>query len=258
MSKVYEALENAKESRKKAREERGQDGFRSPDSSGLPFPGFKPYSHPPLYPSPDMEGEMTRLYQNIEIALAALKTKTLQFIGSKEGEGTSTIIREFAKVAALRFNRSVVLVDADRYHPVQSTSFNFKPRSGWADALLDGNFDVALQQIGTTNLFISPISNNAYVPPSVFCAPGWGGFLAKLKERFDLSLFDSPPATVCADCLALSGKMDGVILVVAAEETRWPVIEMVRDNIRRNGGTILGMVFNKRKYYIPKFIYERL
>jgi Mrp family chromosome partitioning ATPase len=73
-----------------------------------------------------------------------------------------------------------------------------------------------------------------------------------------LILIDSPPATISSDGLAISKKVDGVVLVLEAENTRWPIVESVKSLIERNGGNLLGMVFNKRRYYIPDSIYRRL
>jgi Mrp family chromosome partitioning ATPase len=96
------------------------------------------------------------------------------------------------------------------------------------------------------------------VSPQIPDALVWEAFLGKLTERFDLVLIDSPPATLYPDGLSIVNKVDGVVLVVAAEDTRWPVAESVKDQITRSGGRLLGMVFNKRRFYIPEFIYKRL
>ena len=53
-------------------------------------------------------------------------------------------------------------------------------------------------------------------------------------------------------------KVDGVVIVVEADKTRWPVVQSVREKIVQHGGRLLGMVLNKRRYYIPEFIYKRL
>jgi len=52
--------------------------------------------------------------------------------------------------------------------------------------------------------------------------------------------------------------VDGVILVVEAEKTKWRTARHVRAQIERVGGKILGIVFNKRRYYIPQSIYKYL
>jgi Mrp family chromosome partitioning ATPase len=83
-------------------------------------------------------------------------------------------------------------------------------------------------------------------------------FWKKLRQRFDLILIDSPPATTSPDGLALSSKVDGIVLVVEAEKTRWPVAESTKNRILSSGGKILGIVLNKRRYHIPDFVYKRL
>jgi len=52
--------------------------------------------------------------------------------------------------------------------------------------------------------------------------------------------------------------VDGVVLVVEAEKTRWQVVESLKEKIENSGGNILGMVFNKRRFYIPENIYRRM
>jgi Mrp family chromosome partitioning ATPase len=46
--------------------------------------------------------------------------------------------------------------------------------------------------------------------------------------------------------------------VLEAEKTRWPVAENTKQMIEKNGGKVLGVVLNKRQFYIPDFIYRRL
>ncbi len=84
------------------------------------------------------------------------------------------------------------------------------------------------------------------------------GYFEGVRKRFDLILVDSPAAIASPDGISFSRTVDGVVLVLEAEETRWPVAARVRDQIVRNGGRILGLVFNKRRYHIPNLIYERL
>jgi len=53
-------------------------------------------------------------------------------------------------------------------------------------------------------------------------------------------------------------KVDGVIFVVEAEKTRWPVAVASKEKVVKHGGNILGMVFNKRRFYIPEAVYKRM
>jgi capsular exopolysaccharide synthesis family protein len=205
-----------------------------------------------------MEKE-TRVYQNLVALIPDATRKVIQFIGSRKGEGTSTVIREFARVSATKFGKMVLLLDADQYQPTQHLFFNIEPEYGWQEVVRDnGPIDKALYQIGETRLFISPSSQDFPSSSQIYSSLLIDVFWKKLKQRFDLILIDSPPATTSTDSFAISAKVDGVVLVVEAEKTRWPVAESVRDRIKRSGGNILGIILNKRRYYIPEFIYKHL
>jgi protein-tyrosine kinase len=229
MAKIYEALENA------------QKGPKGPQKPEIPS------SHPPilsLSPMLEMEEEMISLHQSIESILLEPKRRIIQFIGSSEGEGTSTIVREFARVSALKFREVVLLMEADHHRPDQHLLFNLKPDHGWEEVVQnDEPIDKALYQIGNTNLFIAPISQSSSPSYQTFDSPKMSAFLEKLRDRFDLILIDSSPANTSPDGLGLSQKVDGVVLVLEAEKTRWPVAQSVKERIMRSGGKVIGIVF---------------
>ncbi|MGA2939604.1 MAG: CpsD/CapB family tyrosine-protein kinase [Syntrophobacteraceae bacterium] len=244
MSKIYEALQHAhmeKESKVSA-------------TASAPIP-----LHVLVTPDKELEEEMLSLYKILDTLLPHSQCKILQFIGSHEGEGASTIIREFAIVSANLIGHSVLLLDADRYNPTQGRFFELQHPYCWIDALKDGaQIGKAIHQIGTSSLFMSPSCNSSAATPEIFNSPTFSGFCQSLRADFDLVLIDSAPLTISADGLAVASKVDGVILVVEAERTRWQTVRKVRDSICRVGGNILGVVLNKRRYYIPQSIYKHL
>jgi Mrp family chromosome partitioning ATPase len=79
-----------------------------------------------------------------------------------------------------------------------------------------------------------------------------------VREQFSLILIDSSPTNVTADSLALCETVDGIVLVVEAEKTRSAVVKKLRDQILMQEGNLLGMVFTKRKMYIPEMLYKLL
>lgn len=247
MSKIYEALENAK---------------RDQTETGIftetqPLDAVLPLSLPKVSDSFMEEG--VRLYQNLHRMLPELQKRSLQFIGSHDGEGTSTVIRILAIASAIKFGQSVFLMETDRYHPSQQLFFNLTPGLGWQEGVQgDGPIDRVLYRIESTSLFISPMSRNPDSHPEIYHSKQFDRFWDQLRDRFDLILVDSPPAAKSPDGLAICDKVDGVILVLEAEKTRWPVVEKVKEEIIQHGGNLLGVIFNKRRYYIPHFIYKRL
>ncbi|MBI1920748.1 MAG: CpsD/CapB family tyrosine-protein kinase [Geobacter sp.] len=206
-----------------------------------------------------IEQEMVVLYHNIMTLLPDPHGKVLQFIGARQGEGTSTIVREFAKVAAFKLTKSVLIIDTDQLNASQHLHFNMSRKRGWQDTLINGeDLENAMHRIGDSNLYVSPVGTCPDQTLQDRFSPVPLIIKEKLKQKFDLVLVDSPPVAVSCDGLALAPKMDGVVLVVEAEKTRWPVAKHARDKIERSGGTLLGIVLNKRRYCIPDLIYRRL
>jgi Mrp family chromosome partitioning ATPase len=94
--------------------------------------------------------------------------------------------------------------------------------------------------------------------PQVIDFGNGGGFWNFLKERFELIVVDFPPAMMYTSGPSIIPLVDGVIIVVEAERTRWQVALSVKEKVIKSGGTVLGVVFNKQQHYIPQFIYNYL
>ena len=203
--------------------------------------------------------EMLSLYKVIDAQFETMTNRVLQFIGSSPGEGASTVAREFARVTAERIGQRVLLIDADRHEGTQSKFYSMQSEDGWMQAIEEpdkqGN---AIHRIGESRLFLSPASNSGSPTPRIFSGPRFDEFWSRIKLNFDLLVIDSPALAVSPDALAIASRVDGVVLVVEAEKTRWRTARYVKEQIERVGGNVLGTVFNKRRYYVPQCIYKHL
>jgi Mrp family chromosome partitioning ATPase len=205
------------------------------------------------------EVDVATLYRNIDILLPECPKRTIQFISTQEGEGVSTIVRDMARTAADHLGKKVLVLDAAHHNPTQHKFHNVCCNNGWNDIAKNGGaVDEACYRTINPNLFISPLTRSTASNPYFVDIQASVSFLDEVKKRFDLILIDSAPAAVAPDSIALSRYADGVILVIEAERTRWAAAENLRDRILKNGGTILGVVFNKRRYHIPNRIYRWL
>jgi len=245
MSKIYDALEQARKVRITA------DIPKEPSSASLSVD----LSQGVRAGDVDMEQEMVTLYQMIVASLPDTDHHSVLFIGSKSNEGTSTIARQLAKTVSLRMEKAVLLIDLDRSRPDLHVYAGLKPVE---DVGSETSTQTALCQVEESSLYVMPLFQKTMMTPRTLDSAKGNVFWEPLKERFDLIIVDTPPATMFPDGLAIVSQVDGVILVVEAEKTRWQVALNVREKIEKHGGNILGIVFNKRKFYIPDFIYKYL
>lgn len=206
-----------------------------------------------------MEFEMIGLYQLLENTLPETSRKIIPFTSCSRGEGTSTVIQEFAAVSAMKFNKTVLLLDGGLSEFNQHAIFGVDTYLTIEDTLEESSaIDEAFYQVEGSTLFLGKIFEGAKLHPSFLTRQGIDSFLEKLDNKFDFVLIDTPSFSTFSFNLAISKLIDGVILIVEAEKTRWPVVQNFKERIVQNHGTILGIVFNKRRYHIPNFLYKRL
>lgn len=206
------------------------------------------------------DNEMLAICRSIDIIDPAHAPRVIQFIGIKGKEGVSTVVRELAVAAARMLKKRVLILDAAHHAPSQHAHFGLDARYGWIEAIANGDpatkacYPVEAEE---QPLHLAPIARNASLPN--WCADGASldRLFRGLKENFDLVLVDSAPALLSADALTTCRFCDGVILVFAAEGS-WRLAEAAKMRIAEHGGSILGVVFNKRTFHIPEFIYKRL
>lgn len=209
--------------------------------------------------SMDMEQEMVDLYQTITAALPDTDHRAVLLVGSRSNEGTSTLARQLARVVSVRMEKSVLLIDLDRSRPDLHIYSKSNPTSNSQGALkTEVEINQALTRVEESNLYVMPLFWRTMASPKTIDDAKRGDFWESLKSQFDLIIVDSPPASMFPDGPAIVSRLDGVILVVEAEKTRWHVALSVKEKILKSGGNILGIVFNKRRLYIPEVIYRYL
>jgi len=205
-----------------------------------------------------LNSEMAWLHQQVEALISNSSNKLLQFIGSRHGEGVSTIVREFAKVAVERYGKSVLVLDSAYQDPTRRININVTCEYGWLDLVKEGELvDKAFFRVGESNLYFAPISVQATLVRPVKDLDVNLNVWEKLKEKFDLILIDSSSDSSTTESIAMTRNVDGVLLVVEAEKSRKKVVKKMKERIQANGGNILGVILNKRKYYIPAYIYKK-
>lgn len=207
----------------------------------------------------EMEQEMVDLYQTITAALPDTDHRAVLLVGSRSNEGTSTVARQLARVVSLRMEKSVLLIDLDRSRPDLHIYSKSNPAINSQGALeTEGEINKSLSRVEDSSLYVMPLFWRTMASPRTIDDAKSGDFWESLKNKFDLIIVDSPPASKFPDGPAIVSRLDGVILVVEAERTRWHVALSVKEKILKSGGNILGIVFNKRRLYIPEVIYRYL
>ena len=154
----------------------------------------------------------------------------------------------------------MLLVDANLLRPSAHHTFRANLSPGFAEAVLNG---VPL----TTNIQATTVGNlSVLTAGDVECSPGrvydsaaqLPALYAGLEEQFGLVVFDMPSAGRAGSATGLAALLDGVILVVEAERTRWQVARHTKNSLVQAGANVLGVVLNKRRDRVPNWLYRSL
>ncbi len=252
MSKIYDALQSAYKDRlEKAKEQ--NDQHRDPHPP--PLPGTNPITIPRFHE----EAELQTLAQSIATHLPNPDQNVIQFIGSQAGEGASTLIREFALMVAQKSSKPVLLVDADIKQPTHAQAFGLEQKPPLEYFLKESKpLDGVISKVDQSNLFLAILSSNFFRSLTERSSFHSTDMWKAARNRFSLILIDSAPASVSTESLALCETVNGVILVLAQEKTRAAVAQNAKKQILNREGNILGIVYTKRKFHIPKSIHKFL
>jgi Mrp family chromosome partitioning ATPase len=86
----------------------------------------------------------------------------------------------------------------------------------------------------------------------------WRSTVTWLRSCYRYSIIDCPSLATRSDVLSLAPHLDGIVVVVAANETHKAQVLNVERQIHMVNGKLLGYVLNKRKYMVPDWLYKHL
>ena len=182
--------------------------------------------------------------------------RTILFTSSIPGEGTSTILVNFANEIAIN-GESVIVVDTNLRNPTLHKLMNVENIDGIAEIIEKRKPLIeTIKKTDTENMQIITHGKQSERTITGFSTNTIKPIINELKSHADWVLFDSPPIHTYSDAAILANEVDGVIMVVQAEKTKWEVAQSARDNITKGNAQILGAVLNKKQLHIPALIYK--
>jgi capsular exopolysaccharide synthesis family protein len=180
---------------------------------------------------------------NLEFASVDEPLRTLLVTSSGPSEGKSTALANLA-VAMSDGDRAVILVDADLRRPSQHKLFDLSNEQGLSDMFRHESAfdDPPLQSIPNSTLNVLTSGPLPPIPSQLLAARKMDEVISRLADRADVVLFDAPPVVAVTDASLLASKVDGVLLVVRAGNTRREHVRAAKDRLDKVGARLVGAV----------------
>lgn len=211
-------------------------------------------------PSSGQAEAFRMLRTNLEFANLERGARTIMLTSAVEGEGKSTTAVNLALALARRGLR-VALLDLDLRRSAIARFFDLNEQPGATDVALGHAFlEEALRPVaipgadgvetfnggvrgalqGVLNVLTAgptPPDPGEFVETSVVT-----DLLAGLADRFEMVLVDAPPLLYVNDALALSAKVDGLMLVARLSSLRRPMLAEIERVLAACPSAKLGLV----------------
>ena len=197
--------------------------------------------------------EVEALRLRITAAVSESQARVIAFVGLEARVGTTTLVSQVAQAAASD-GVPVLMADGHRAGPSLHQAYGVAPRPGLLDLLHESaNLDDAVRSIGP-KLSLLPVGDLAQAPVSV---ERWHGLFARLRSDAQLLLVDAG-ALRDPGALSVAAAADAVVLVVESGRSRFESVADGVQRLARARATVLGVVINKRRFWIPAFLYRSL
>ena len=202
------------------------------------------------------------LRTNVEFANIELNAKTIMVTSALEEEGKSTTVANLA-VSVARSGKRAILVDLDLRRPYQHRFFPLGRRPGLTDvALRHVSIDDALAPYPLTdgpswslrsrggNGTVT-IAGTLEVIGTGPLPPNPGEFLgshvvdeilSELAGRADVVLIDTAPLLSVGDALALSAKVEAMLVVARIDRLRRPIVRELQRTLEASPARPLGLI----------------
>lgn len=203
--------------------------------------------------------EFQRIKTNLATAVGSPERLKLLVTSSRSGEGCSTVASRLALTLATDGAGEVVLVDACMRAPTLHERFA-APRAPGLTDVLGGSASLQKALTGTVepNLWFLPAGTATLDAGKLLANGNFADHMEALSARFTAVVIDAPPVLLYPDTALIARVTDAVMLVVWAGRTRRQVVLAAKRQLEQAEARIAGVVLNRNRRYIPRWVYRRL
>ncbi len=199
-----------------------------------------------------------RLRNSILLRNAEKSIKSIMLTSSVKGEGCSTVASNLAALLAKNRELKVCLIDCTSMHPSPQRFLELAIKPAFQDLdLRESPIGTAFKKTTFSNLCVITKRESNKNSPATF-DPQRLDTLLELKKEFDFLIYDYAPIATHSHIPFFASQMDGVVLVIHAGKTRREVVQNTKEQLEIVQANILGVVLNRKKHFIPDFLYKRL
>jgi len=199
-----------------------------------------------------------RIRTNLQFSAPAERQRSLMVTSPSPNDGKTTVACNLA-MAVAGGGRRVLLVDANFRRPALLRILGVGRAKGLSNLLIgEGSLE---DIVARTNVPLLDLVAGGPIPPNpaeLLGGPLWRTFLQTATGRYDQVIIDAAPVLLASDALVLATTVDGVVLVVRANENSRGVARRACDLLADVGAHLFGVVLNAAQVTRGGYFREQL
>jgi Mrp family chromosome partitioning ATPase len=231
-------------------------------------------------PNRPKKNHFRNLSEELYLSMKEKGVKSVLLTSARQREGVTSMITGLGITLAQDLNKRVLLIDGNIRKPGLLRKFKIKEGNEFSQ-ILEGKMDFSQAVINVQNnldvfsfgllsennlgfwkrfylklFWKKKILPSVLNPISALETDAVKRLFEMVGTHYDVILVDSATVGEVRETALLASLTDGMIFVVNESKTRRQVVKYALDPLKLRKINILGVVFNQRKYYIPKAIYN--
>lgn len=196
-------------------------------------------------PNSVMAESYRQAFATLNKSLDRLGHQTLLVVGGMPGSGTTTAVTNLAGCWSAADKR-VLVVDANFRRPRLAEAMGGSAGGPGLGDVLSGavTLSEAIEEL-ESGLSVMPAGSPANRVLELLNTRKFDSLLAELRDRYDLIIFDSPPAVVAGEAMVLAGKIDASLLVVRANQEERGLVARLVNQLNGSQSELLGVLLNR-------------
>ncbi len=211
-------------------------------------------------PGANQRGDFLRLLPKLRDLAGMGNPIVACFTSAMSGEGTTTVAAQFAvSVAQSGSGDRILLIDGNQDAPEIHELLGLQSSPGLTEVCNHG-VPVA-QAIQTTELEaldVITVGRSEATGVAFLNSLRFVDLVRQLKQDYDIVVIDCPPLSSGHATTQLSKDDAMTALVIEASQTKREVIEGALHELELMGANVVGVVLNRRQFFVPSFVYRRL
>lgn len=213
-------------------------------------------SLPTLNEANSIVAESYKIFRtNLSFANIDCEKKVIMFTSASTKEGKTTSVANTA-ITFAQSGKKVLLIECDLRKSRLHQLFEIPQTPGLTDMLVNKMplAEVVNKLEELPNLHIITSGLQPPDPAELLGSKRFDRFIDEAKERYDMIFIDAPPVLAVTDAMVMVRVIDGVVLVLAAKETKREIGKKAKAALDKVGAPILGALLTKvslkeHKYY---------